>query len=100
MSLGAAVCSLFSCSLITSLLPFIIFSTGCSFVNGRLDLLLFTVSSDRDFPLSEDLCFVPFSLFRRDELRCMRDFSREEFLRKLGRFTDSALALSPDAAIK
>lgn len=85
------------CSSITSSLLFIIFSTGWwSLPDDRLDLLpFFTVSNDRDLPASEDLCFAPFSLLRRDELR----WTLDEFLLKLGRFTDSALALSPVAII-
>lgn len=53
-----------------------------------------TAAAERPAPL------VPFSLLRRDELRCQRCFSLEEVLRRLGRFTDSALALKPVAIFK
>lgn len=45
--------------------------------------------------------FAPFSLLRRDEVRCKRCLSLDEFFRRLGnRFTDSALALKPAAIQK
>lgn len=75
----------------------------------RTSFTVFIVSRERDLHASTTaaaaaaveadlpLPFAPFSLLRRDELRCNRCFSLEEVLRRLGRFTDSALALKPAA---
>lgn len=108
--------SLFTCSSKISWLLSIIFSVAdCCCWSAAITRTIFTVlivSRERDLDASVTTAaaaaavaarpapLVPFSLLRREELRCQRCFSLEEVLRRLGRFTDSALALKPVATLK
>lgn len=107
--------SLFVCSSKISLwLLSSIFSIAgccCSCWSAAITRTIFTVlivSRERDLDASVAAAavaerpapLVPFSLLRREELRCQRCFSLEEVLRRLGRFTDSALALKPVAVFE